>query len=113
VRKYGLIAGIVAVAALAAVASVLATTAKAQRQQPQKQMTFGFVVHVLGNPFIQQIIDGAMAAGRDLGVTVKAAGPNNGDANVMLKDIQDFFGAARPASRRPARASRSSSRSTS
>jgi ABC-type sugar transport system substrate-binding protein len=93
VRKPRVIAGIVAVAALAAVGSFLASTASAQKQQPQKKLVFGFVVHVLGNPFIQQIIDGAMAAGRDLGVTVKAAGPNNGDANVMLKDIQDFFGA--------------------
>jgi ABC-type sugar transport system substrate-binding protein len=93
VRKPRVIAGIAALAALATVGSVLASTASAQKQQPQKKLTFGFVVHVLGNPFIQQIIDGAMAAGRDLGVTVKAAGPNNGDANVMLKDIQDFFGA--------------------
>jgi len=93
VQKSRLIAGIVALAALAAVGSVLASTASAQKQQPEQKLTFGFVVHVLGNPFIQQIIDGAMAAGRDLGVTVKAAGPNNGDANVMLKDIQDFFGA--------------------
>jgi len=86
------IAAVTAVAALATVGSVLASTASAQKQEPQKKLTFGFVVHVLGNPFIQQIIDGAMAAGRDLGVTVKAAGPNNGDANVMLKDIQDLFG---------------------
>jgi len=93
VQKSRLIAGIVALAALAAVGSVLASTASAQKQRPEQKLTFGFVVHVLGNPFIQQIIDGAMAAGRDLGVTVKAAGPNNGDANVMLKDIQDFFGA--------------------
>jgi ABC-type sugar transport system substrate-binding protein len=94
VRKSRLIAGIVALAALVAVASLLASGASAQKEQPQqKKLTFGIVVHVLGNPFIQQIIDGAMAAGRDLGVTVKAAGPNNGDANVMLKDIQDLFGA--------------------
>ena len=92
-RKSRLVAGIAAFAAIATAGSLLASTASAQKQQPQKKLTFGFVVHVLGNPFIQQIIDGAMAAGRDLGVTVKAAGPNNGDANVMLKDIQDFFGA--------------------
>jgi ribose transport system substrate-binding protein len=93
VRKPRVIAAVAAIAALAAVGSVLASTASAQKQKPEAKLTFGFVVHVLGNPFIQQIIDGAMAAGRDLGVTVKAAGPNNGDANVMLKDIQDFFGA--------------------
>jgi ribose transport system substrate-binding protein len=93
-RKFRLVGGIAALAALAAVGSLLASTASAQKQQPQaKKLTFGIVVHVLGNPFIQQIIDGAMAAGRDLGVTVKAAGPNNGDANVMLKDIQDLFAA--------------------
>jgi ribose transport system substrate-binding protein len=91
VRKARLIIVIVALATLAAVGSVLASTATAKPQQ--KKLTFGIVVHVLGNPFIQQIIDGAMAAGRDLGVTVRAAGPNNGDANVMLKNIQDFFGA--------------------
>jgi ABC-type sugar transport system substrate-binding protein len=94
VQKWRLTIGIVALATLTAVVSVLASGASAQKQQTQqKKLTFGFVVHVLGNPFIQQIIDGAMAAGRDLGVTVKVAGPNNGDANVMLKDIQDFFGA--------------------
>ena len=47
----------------------------------------------LGNPFIQQIIDGAKAAGRDLGVTVKAGGLEHGDANDMLKAIRDFFAA--------------------
>jgi ribose transport system substrate-binding protein len=93
VRKPRVIAAVAAIAALAAVGSVLASTASAQKQKPEAKLTFGFVVHVLGNPFIQQIIDGAMAAGKSLGVTVKAAGPPDGDPNVMLKDIQDFFAA--------------------
>ena len=40
----------------------------------------GFVTHVLGNPFIQQIIDGAEAAAKDLNVDLQVTGPEGGDA---------------------------------
>ena len=37
------------------------------------QETIGFVTHSQGDPFIQQIIDGAQAAAKDLGVTLNVA----------------------------------------
>jgi ABC-type sugar transport system substrate-binding protein len=91
VRNYRLIA-VVAVVAL--IGSAVAATAPAKQSAPkQKHYTIGFVTHVKGNPFIQQIIDGAQAAGRDLGVTVKVAGPAGFDADAQLKLVQDLFAA--------------------
>ena len=48
----------------------------------------GFVTHVLGNPFIQQIIDGAEAAAADLNVDLQVTGPEGGDADAQLKAVQ-------------------------
>ena len=48
----------------------------------------GFVTHVLGNPFIQQIIDGANAAADDLNVELQVTGPEGGDADAQLKAVQ-------------------------
>jgi ABC-type sugar transport system substrate-binding protein len=48
----------------------------------------GFVTHVLGNPFIQQIIDGANAAAADLNVELQVTGPEGGDADAQLKAVQ-------------------------
>ena len=48
----------------------------------------GFVTHVLGNPFIQQIIDGAQAAAADLNVDLQVTGPEGGDADAQLKAVQ-------------------------
>ncbi len=48
----------------------------------------GFVTHVLGNPFIQQIIDGANAAAEDLNVELQVTGPEGGDADAQLKAVQ-------------------------
>ena len=36
-------------------------------------IVIGFVTHAQGDPFVQQIIDGAEAAAHDLGVTLKVA----------------------------------------
>ena len=54
------------------------------------QEEIGFVVHAYGNPFIQQIIDGAMAAGEDLGVTITVAGEPGGSPEGQLRLVQDF-----------------------
>lgn len=54
------------------------------------QEGIGFVTHAYGNPFIQQIIDGAMAAGEDLGVSVTVAGEPGGSPEGQLKLVQDF-----------------------
>jgi ABC-type sugar transport system substrate-binding protein len=53
----------------------------------------GFVTHVLGNPFIQQIIDGAKAAAKDLNVDLQVTGPEGGDADAQLKAVQSLVAA--------------------
>lgn len=54
------------------------------------KLTIGFVTHVKGNPFIQQIVEGARTAARDLGVTLKVAGPEGFDPDAQLKLVQDL-----------------------
>lgn len=51
---------------------------------PPERIKIGFVTHVIGNPFIQQIIDGANAAAADLNVDLQVTGPEGGDANAQL-----------------------------
>jgi ABC-type sugar transport system substrate-binding protein len=53
----------------------------------------GFVTHVIGNPFIQQIIDGANAAAEDLNVELTVTGPEGGDANAQLTAVQTLVSA--------------------
>jgi ABC-type sugar transport system substrate-binding protein len=53
----------------------------------------GFVTHVIGNPFIQQIIDGANAAAKDLNVELQVTGPEGGDADAQLKAVQSLVAA--------------------
>jgi ABC-type sugar transport system substrate-binding protein len=79
--------------AVAAMALVATNVGGAASGGSGKKPVIGFVVHVKGNPFIQQIIDGAMAAGQDLGVEVRVAGPAGFDANEQLKNVQDLFAA--------------------
>ena len=55
---------------------------------PPEAIKIGFVTHVLGNPFIQQIIDGANAAAKDLNVDLQVTGPEGGDADAQLKAVQ-------------------------
>lgn len=57
-------------------------------EAPQETIKIGFVTHVLGNPFIQQIIDGAEAAAVDLNVDLQVTGPEGGDADAQLKAVQ-------------------------
>jgi len=56
-------------------------------------LTIGFVTHVVGNPFIEQIIDGARAAADDLGVELRVGGPEGGDPEAQLQAAQDFVAA--------------------
>jgi ABC-type sugar transport system substrate-binding protein len=70
-------------------ASGLATPAQAAK----KKLTIGFVTHVIGNPFIQQIIDAAQQAATDLGVTLKVAGPSGGEADAQLTAAQNLVAA--------------------
>ena len=55
--------------------------------------TIGFVTHAQGDPFIQQIIDGAQAAAKDLGVTVQVASQAGGAPEGQLKLAQNFANA--------------------
>src|SRR2546429_5018742 len=59
----------------------------------QAKLKIGFVTHVKGNPFIQQIIDGAQAAAKDLDVDLSVGGPEGGDPDAQLKVVQDFVAA--------------------
>jgi ABC-type sugar transport system substrate-binding protein len=73
---------------LSAVAvSVLALTLGANAQDKIK---VGFATHVQGNPFIQQIIDGAQAAAKDLEVELVVSGDPGGDPEVLLRAVQNF-----------------------
>ena len=58
-----------------------------------ESIKIGFVTHVLGNPFIQQIIDGANAAAADLNVELQVTGPEGGDADAQLKAVQTLVAA--------------------
>ena len=60
---------------------------------PPASIKIGFVTHVLGNPFIQQIIDGANAAAADLNVELQVTGPEGGDADAQLKAVQTLVAA--------------------
>jgi ABC-type sugar transport system substrate-binding protein len=64
-----------------------ASSAPAESAAPER-IKIGFVTHVLGNPFIQQIIDGATAAAADLNVDLQVTGPEGGDADAQLKAVQ-------------------------
>lgn len=57
------------------------------------RIKLGFVTHVIGNPFIQQIIDGANAAAKDLNVDLQVTGPEGGDADAQLKAVQSLVAA--------------------
>lgn len=60
---------------------------------PAPRIKLGFVTHVIGNPFIQQIVDGAMAAAADLNVDLQVTGPEGGDADAQLKAVQSLVAA--------------------
>jgi ABC-type sugar transport system substrate-binding protein len=53
-----------------------------------EKIKLGFVTHVLGNPFIQQIVDGAKAAAADLNIDLQVTGPDDGSPEGQLALIQ-------------------------
>ena len=55
--------------------------------------TVGFVTHSQGDPFIQQIIDGAQAAAKDLGATLNVAQQAGSAPEGQLKLVQNFVNA--------------------
>jgi ABC-type sugar transport system substrate-binding protein len=72
--------------------SAAATTAPTTDPNAER-IKLGFVTHVIGNPFIQQIIDGANAAAKDLNVDLQVTGPEGGDADAQLKAVQSLVAA--------------------
>jgi ABC-type sugar transport system substrate-binding protein len=70
-----------------------ASSAPASADPNAEKIKLGFVTHVIGNPFIQQIIDGANAAAADLNVDLQVTGPEGGDADAQLKAVQSLVAA--------------------
>jgi ABC-type sugar transport system substrate-binding protein len=68
-------------------------SASASSDANATRIKLGFVTHVIGNPFIQQIIDGANAAAKDLNVDLQVTGPEGGDADAQLKAVQSLVAA--------------------
>ena len=68
-------------------------SAAATGSTPEDDLTIGFVTHVVGNPFIQQIIDAAEFAAEDLGVAIEVTGPAGGDADAQLTAAQNVVSA--------------------
>jgi ABC-type sugar transport system substrate-binding protein len=77
----------------AADASAPVDSAAAGASTPEDDLTIGFVTHVVGNPFIQQIIDAAEFAAEDLGVAIEVTGPPGGEADVQLTMAQNVVSA--------------------
>ena len=71
-------------------AAVLATLAFCGMPARAQDVTVGFVTHAQGNPFIQQIVDGAQAAADDLGVKLAVAQKSGGDPEAQLRAVQNF-----------------------
>jgi ABC-type sugar transport system substrate-binding protein len=61
--------------------------------QGDDDITIGFTSHAIGNPFIEQIFEGARAAAEDLGVTLIEGGDAAGDPDVILGQVQDLVAA--------------------
>jgi ABC-type sugar transport system substrate-binding protein len=67
-----------------------APASEAPASEAPERIKLGFVTHVLGNPFIQQIVDGAEAAAEDLNVDLQVTGPEGGDAEGQLALINSL-----------------------
>jgi ribose transport system substrate-binding protein len=76
--------------ALGAAAVALSFTGLAARAD---DVTIGFVTHAQGNPFVEQIVDGARAAAADLGVTLKVQESPGGSPEGQLKLAQGLVNA--------------------
>jgi len=75
-----------------AVAAAVALAGAIPAARADDQISVGFVIHVQGNPFIQQIVDGAQAAAADLGIKLQVAAPSvGGDPEAQLRAAQNFL----------------------
>ena len=78
---------LVAASAVALAIGMAAASARAE------DLTIGFVTHAQGNPFVEQIVDGAKAAAADLGVTLKVQESPGGSPESQLKLSQGLVNA--------------------
>ena len=78
---------------LACVTFVFGFGLLASAAQADDKVTIGFVTHSQGDPFIQQIIDGAQAAANDLGVNLKVAQQQGAAPDGQLKLVQNIVNA--------------------
>jgi ABC-type sugar transport system substrate-binding protein len=99
-RRHVALLASLAAAATTSVSGVAAATTvppddagAASASTPDDDLTIGFVTHVVGNPFIQQIIDAAEFAAEDLGVAIEVTGPAGGDADAQLTAAQNVVSA--------------------
>jgi ABC-type sugar transport system substrate-binding protein len=70
------------------------TTAEVEEVEvTEDPIVIGFVTHVVGNPFIEQIIAAAEQAAEDLGVEIRVTGPAGADADAQLKAAQSLVAA--------------------
>src|ERR1700724_686797 len=70
--------------------SALALGAGSFSALAEDKIVIGFVTHAQGDPFVQQIIDGAQAAATDLGATLNTAAQAGGAPEGQLKLVQNF-----------------------
>ena len=63
------------------------------QDEEMEPVRIGFVTHVLGNPFIQQIVEAAEFAADDLGVNLEVQGPAGGTPEEQIALIQGFANA--------------------
>ncbi len=77
-------------AAPSAAASEAPASEAPASEAPPASIKLGFVTHVLGNPFIQQIVDGAEAAATDLNVELQVVGPEDGSAETQLQLVESL-----------------------
>jgi ABC-type sugar transport system substrate-binding protein len=78
---------------LAACAAVVALGAAGLETARADDIAIGFVTHAQGNPFVEQIVDGAKAAAADLGVTLKVQESPGGSPEGQLKLAQGLVNA--------------------
>jgi ABC-type sugar transport system substrate-binding protein len=78
---------------LASATLVLSIGVAAAAARADDKITIGFVTHSQGDPFIQQIIDGAQAAANDLGVNLKVAQQQGAAPDGQLKLVQNIVNA--------------------
>ncbi len=72
---------------------IVTVGAAAHAASAQEKITIGFVTHSQGDPFIQQIIDGAQAAANDSGVMLKVAQQAGSAPDGQLKLVQTIVNA--------------------